>query len=175
MFHQFSPTWSDGKKTQVALAEVEASIVEHHRLYGFSQVTLDQYNSAATIQRLAGQIRVKELTWTTSSKTEAYAKLRELINGGNLEMYAHPKAVQGLKGLTVKYRANGSWDVSGGSGAAVDDFASALAGCVLIAQQQEAPRFLPPQVVTYRWGYPVPDQNMTLPESPYQAWKRRQQ
>jgi len=47
-------------------------------------------------------------------------------------LYPHTIVLQELKGLTVRYRSNGTWDVTGGSGAAVDDFASALAGCVLL-------------------------------------------
>ena len=135
LFHQFHPSWFDGKKIQVAIAEVEDWILMQHELYGFREVTLDQYNSAATIQRLSGQLSIKELTWSAPTKTQAYSKLRELANGGNLELYMHPKAIGQLKNLTVRYRANGTWDVTGGAGAAVDDYAAALAGAVLTAQK----------------------------------------
>jgi hypothetical protein len=134
-FYQFSPTWGDGKKAQVVIAEVEDWILEQHKLYNFAQVVLNQYNSAATIQRLSGKLKIRELTWTAPSKTEAYSKLRELVNAGNLELYFHSKAIQQLKNLTVRYRANGTWDVSGGTGAAVDDYPAALAGGVLNARQ----------------------------------------
>ncbi len=135
LFHQFQPTWSDGTKLQVSIAEVENWIVQQHQSYGFSEVVLDQYNSQSTIQRLSGQLKIRELTWSAPSKTEAYAKLRELANAGNLELYPHPKAIGQLKNLTVRYRANGTWDVTGGTGASVDDFAAALAGAVLVAQK----------------------------------------
>jgi hypothetical protein len=135
-FHHFSPSWSDGKKTQISISEVEAWIEEHYKLYGFARVVLDQYNSQSTVQRLRGKLPIEELVWTSPSKTQAFSKLRELFNAGNMELYAHPKAVQQLKNLTVHYRANGIWDVTGGTGAAVDDFASALAGAVLIARRQ---------------------------------------
>ncbi len=135
LFHQFQPTWSDGTKMQVSIAQVEDWILEQHQSYGFSEVVLDQYNSQSTIQRLSGQLKIRELTWSAPSKTEAYSKLRELANGGNLELYPHPKAIGQLKNLTVRYRANGTWDVTGGTGASVDDFAAALAGAVLIAQR----------------------------------------
>lgn len=59
LFHQFSPSWGDGKKVQVAIALVEDWILEHHQNYGFAQVVLDQYNSAATVQRLSGKVRIK--------------------------------------------------------------------------------------------------------------------
>ncbi|HEY9779486.1 MAG TPA: hypothetical protein V6D09_05035 [Leptolyngbyaceae cyanobacterium] len=134
-FHQFQPNWGNGKKAQVVIAEVEDWILEQHKLYNFAQVVFDQYNSAATIQRLSGQLKIKELTWSAPSKTEAYSKLRELVNAGNFELYSHPKAIAQLKNLTVKYRANGTWDVSGGTGAAVDDYAAALAGAVLAAKR----------------------------------------
>lgn len=140
LFHQFTPSWGDGKKTQVVIALVEDWILEHHQNYGFAQVVLDQYNSGSTIQRLSGKVRIKELTWTAPSKIGAYLKLRELVNGYNLELYQHPKALVQLKNLTVRYRANGSWDVSGGTGAAVDDYPSALAGAVLTARPRVPPR-----------------------------------
>jgi hypothetical protein len=135
LFHQFAPSWGDGKKVTVAIALVEDWILEQHYSYGFASVVLDQYNSSSTIQRLSGKVKIKELTWTAPSKTEAYSKLRELANAGNLELYPHPKAIQQIKNLTVKYRPNGTWDVSGGTGAAVDDYPSALAGAVLNARQ----------------------------------------
>jgi len=133
-FHEFSPSWGDGKKTQVNISEVESWILEHHKLYGFAAVVLDQYNSAATIQRLSGKVPIMEQTWTVPSKTEAFSKLRELFNAGNIDLYPHTKAVQQLKNLIVKYRPNGTWSVSGGNGAAVDDYAAALAGAVLAAK-----------------------------------------
>lgn len=190
LLHEFKPSIRDGNKTQVAIAEVEDWILQHNELYGFSRAVLDQYNSVGTIQRLKGKLPISELTWTSQSKTAAYSGLRELVNGGNLDLYPHNKVIQELKGLTVRYRSNGTWDVSGGSGAAVDDFASALAGCVLVAKREEPPARLPPSFVRYcsmtgrlldYSGKSVPE---TLSErferergrlSPYEHWKRRQQ
>jgi len=140
-FHEFKPTWGDGKKAQVAISQVEDWILEQHALYGFHEAVLDQYNSQSTVQRLTGKLRIRELTWTIPSKTEAFSKLRELVNAGNLELYPHPKAIQQLKNLVVAYRPNGAWNVSGGAGAGVDDYCSALAGAVLAARQ---PRQLAP-------------------------------
>ncbi len=134
-WHQFSPNWSDGKKQQVNISEVENWILEQNDLYGFREVIADQYNSQSTIQRLTGRLKIRELTWTAPTKTEAFSKLRELFNAGNIELYPHPKANQQIKNLTVTYRASGQWGVSGGTGAAVDDYPSALAGAVLIAQK----------------------------------------
>lgn len=147
-FYQFSPSWGDSKKSQVAIALVEDWIMEQHKAYGFAQVVLDQYNSSSTIQRLSGKLKIRELTWTAPSKTEAYSKLRELANAGNLELYPHPKAIQQIKNLTVKYRSNGTWDVSGGTGAAVDDYPSALAGAVLSAKRRVFMQA--PQAKSYR-------------------------
>lgn len=138
-FHEFRPSWSDGKKTQIAIAEVEDWILEQDRLYGFAEVVLDQYNSQSTIQRLSDKLKIQELTWTAPTKTQAFSKLRELINSATLELYPHPKAVQQLKNLIVTYRPNGTWSVSGGTGAAVDDFALALAGAVLVASDELGP------------------------------------
>jgi phage terminase large subunit-like protein len=134
-WHQFSPNWSDGKKQQVNISEVESWILEQNNLYGFREIVADQYNSQSTIQRLTGQLKIRELTWTAPSKTEAFSKLRELFNAGNIELYPHPKANQQIKNLTVTYRTSGQWSVSGGTGAAVDDYPAALAGAVLIAQK----------------------------------------
>jgi len=150
-FHQFGTTWGEGKKQQVAIAEVEDWILQQHHLYGFHETVLDQYNSQASIQRLTGKLRIRELTWTLPSKTQAFSKLRELVNGGNLELYNHGKAIQQLKNLVVTYRPGGTWHVSGGTGAAVDDYCSALAGAVLAARQ---PRQLvpPPQAFSIWHG-----------------------
>ena len=134
-WHEFKATFGEGKKLQVNIAEVENWIIEHHKLYGFAQVVLDQYNSAGTIQRLTGKIQIKELTWTSPSKTQAFSKIRELFNAGNIDLYPHPKANQQIKNLTVTYRASGQWSVSGGTRAAVDDYPSALAGVVLISEK----------------------------------------
>lgn len=133
-WHQFKPSLGAGKKKQVNIAEVENWILEQHQLYGFSEVVLDQYNSSATIQRLSGRLNISELTWSVSTKTEAYSKIRELFNAGNIELYPHLKSSQQLKNLTVIFRSSGQWNVTGGNGAAVDDYCSALAGCVLKAQ-----------------------------------------
>lgn len=135
-FHQFTPSWGEIKKAQVNIAEVEGWILEQHNLYEFKEVVLDQYNSAATIQRLSNNVKIRELTWTAPSKTEAFSKLRELFNAGNIELYPHPKANQQIKNLTVTYRSTGQWSVSGGTGAAVDDYPAALAGAVLIAAEK---------------------------------------
>jgi hypothetical protein len=136
LWHEFQPTWSDGNKKQVDIAEVEDWILSQHQAYRFAQVVLDQYNSAATIQRLSSKLKIKELTWTSPSKTEAFSKLRELFNSGKIELYPHPKANQQIKNLTVTYRTSGLWSVSGGVGSAVDDYPSALAGIALIATQR---------------------------------------
>jgi hypothetical protein len=102
-----------------------------HSLYGFREVVLDQYNSASTIQRLNSKLKIRELTWTVPSKTEAYSRLRELFNAGNIELYPHPKVISQLKNLIVQYRTNGTWNVTGGSGAGVDDYCSVLAAVAL--------------------------------------------
>jgi hypothetical protein len=141
-WHEFKPTWDDGKKTQVAIALVEDWILEHHHLYGFTKVVLDQYNSQSTIQRLRGKLPIEELVWTAPTKTKAFSKLRELFNAQTIELYSHPKGIQQLKNLIVQYRSNGTWNVTGGTGAAVDDYALALAGAVLVAQDSDPSSWL---------------------------------
>lgn len=124
----------DGKKQQVNISEVEDWITMQHSLYGFKQIVLDQYNSQSSIQRLRGQVPIEELTWTAPTKTKAFSKLRELFNAQTIELPPHPRSIQQLKNLIVQYRPNGTWNVTGGTGAAVDDYALALAGAVLVAQ-----------------------------------------
>lgn len=133
-WHEFKPTFGEGKKQQVNISEVEAWILEQHSLYSFAEVVLDQYNSASTIQRLTGRLNIHELTWTSSSKTEAYSGLRDLFNSGKIELYPHPVANQQLRSLSVIYRSSGQWSVTGGSGVGVDDYPSALAGAAMIAK-----------------------------------------
>lgn len=137
LWHEFQPSWSDGSKKQVNIAEVEDWILEKHKAYGFAQVVLDQYNSASTIQRLKGKVKIEELTWSVISKTKAFSKLRELFNCGKIELYPHPKANNQIKNLTVTYRSSGQWSVSGGTGSAVDDYCSALAGVALASQPRK--------------------------------------
>jgi len=151
LWHEFQPTYANGKKLQVDISQVEAWIVEMHARYKFAKVVLDQYNSLATIQRLQRLMPIEELTWTAVTKTQAYSKLRQLFNSQSIELYPHRKGIEQLKGLIVQYRANGSWSVSGGSGAAVDDYASALAGSVLAARQPR-PLVPPPQAFSVWHG-----------------------
>ncbi len=136
--HEFTPSFSGDKKLQVSIQEVEEWILEMRSIYGFREVVLDQHNSASTIQRLSGKLRIKELTWTAPSKTEAFTKLRELFNAGNIELYPHPKAISQLKNLIVQYRANGTWNVTGGTGAGVDDYCSVIAA---VASYSGKPQF----------------------------------
>ncbi|MGI2908605.1 hypothetical protein [Tolypothrix sp. VBCCA 56010] len=133
LFHQFTASWGEDKKKQVNIAEVESWIIEMHNIYGFTKVCLDQYNSISTIQRLSGLIDIQEINWSASSKTKAYTKLRELFNSQKIELYPHVESLKQLKNLSVFYKPGGSWSVSGGTGAAVDDFVSALAGILLIS------------------------------------------
>lgn len=79
---------------------------------------------------------IEECTWTVKTKTQAFSKMRELFNSGNIDLYRHEKAIQQLKNLIVTYRAGGTWSVSGGTGAGVDDFPSALAGAILVASSK---------------------------------------
>lgn len=88
-WHEFSPSWSadDGKKVQVAISEVEDWVLLQHYLYGFRTIVLDQYNSQSSIQRLSGKLPIQELVWTAATKTQAFSSLRELFNGGTVELY----------------------------------------------------------------------------------------
>lgn len=87
------------------------------------------------------------MTWTSSSKTEAFSKVRELFNSGKIELYPHPKAIQQIKNLIVTYRSSGLWSVSGGTGVAVDDYASVLGAIALVAHKNRPTATLPPSPI----------------------------
>ena len=134
-FHAFEPDFEIAGKKEVNIAKVEDWIKEHHRVYEFQSIVLDQFNSSATIQNLSKDFPVCELAWSVSTKMKAFSKMKELFNGGFIEMYNHKKAVFQLKNLSVIYRQSGQWAVSGGKETGVDDYAFALAGAILEASK----------------------------------------
>jgi phage terminase large subunit-like protein len=139
LFHEFLPTFSQGKKKVVDISMVENWILEMHRVYGFKKVVLDQYQSAGTIQRLSKTFgsKIQELTWTHNSKIEAYSYLKELLYSNKLFLYPHEKAISQLKNLQVHYNNSGSWSVSGGSGLKVDDYCSVIAALSYITRDHK--------------------------------------
>lgn len=134
-FHAFEPDFEIAGKKEVNIAKVEEWIKEHHRIYDFQSIVLDQFNSSATIQSLSKDFPIAELTWSVSTKMKAFSKMKELFNAGLVEMYPHKKAVSQLKNLSVLYRASGQWAVTGGKETGVDDYAFALAGAILEASK----------------------------------------
>lgn len=137
LFHEFIPSFEQGERTVVDIAEVENWILRQHQAYRFAKIVLDQCQSAATIQRLGkkvGKSRIQELTWTTKSKTEAYSYLKELFNTRRLKMYYHETAIHQFKNLQVIYSAGGRWTVSGGSGPKVDDYCSVVAAIAYLSK-----------------------------------------
>jgi len=134
-FHAFEPDFEIAGKKEVNIAKVEDWIKEHHRIYEFQSIVLDQFNSSATIQSLAKDFPICELAWSVSTKMKAFSKMKELFNAGLIEMYSHKKAVLQLKNLSVIYRQSGQWAVTGGKETGVDDYAFALAGAILEASK----------------------------------------
>lgn len=134
-FHAFDPDFEIGGKKEVNIAKVEEWIKEHHRIYDFQSIVLDQFNSAATIQTLSKDYPVAELAWSVSTKMKAFGKMKELFNAGLVEMYPHKEAIKQLKNLSVLYRSSGQWAVTGGKEANVDDYAFAMAGAILEASK----------------------------------------
>jgi hypothetical protein len=136
LWHQFKATFVSGSRTFVNIEDVHAWIIEQDKKYRFESIVLDQYQSLSTIQSLTNKVRrIDELTWTRPTKQEAFSKLRDLIYSGRIELYNHPVAINQLKNLVVKLTADGGWTVTGGEGVAVDDFVSALAGAVYVAEE----------------------------------------
>ena len=117
------------------IAQVELWIEEHHRIYDFQSIILDQYNSAGTIQNLSKNYPIAELTWSVSTKMKAFNKMKELFNAGFVELPNHKEAIKQLKNLSVIYRSSGQWSVTGGKESSVDDLAFALAGAILEASK----------------------------------------
>lgn len=137
-FHSFEADFDIAGKKEVNIAKVEEWIKEHHKLYDFESIVLDQFNSAGTIQSMSKDFPISELSWSVSSKMKAFGKMKELFNAGLVELYPHKKAVWQLKNLSVIYRASGQWSVSGGKDVGVDDYAFALAGAILEASKDDA-------------------------------------
>jgi len=136
-FHSFDPDFEIAGKKEVNIARVEEWIKEHHRIYDFSSIILDQFNSSALIQSLAKDYPISELAWSVSTKMRAFSKMKELFNAGLIELYPHKKAIWQLKNLSVIYRASGQWNVTGGKESGVDDYAFALAGAILEASKDD--------------------------------------
>lgn len=136
-FHSFEPDFDIAGKKEVNIAKVEEWIKEHHRIYDFASIVMDQFNSAGTIQSLGKDLPIAELAWSVSTKMKAFSKMKELFNAGLMELYPHKKAVWQLKNLGVIYRQSGQWNVTGGKETGVDDFAFALAGAILEASKDD--------------------------------------
>jgi hypothetical protein len=134
-FHAFEPDFEIGGKKEVNMAKVEEWIKEHHRIYEFQSIVLDQFNSSFIIQNLSKDFPIAELAWSVSTKMRAFSKMKELFNAGLIELYPHQKAIAQLKNLSVIYRASGQWAVTGGKEVGVDDYAFALAAAILEASK----------------------------------------
>jgi hypothetical protein len=134
-FHSFEADFEIAGRKEVNMSKVEEWIKEHHRIYEFQCIVLDQYNSSFIIQNLSKEFPIAELAWSVSTKMKAFSKMKELFNAGLIELYPHPKAISQLKNLGVIYRSSGQWSVTGGKEVGVDDFAFALAAAILEASR----------------------------------------
>lgn len=136
-FHAFLADFEINGKKEVNIRAVEDWIREHHVIYGFESIVLDQFNSSATIQSLSADYPIEELTWSVSTKMKAFSKMKELFNSGLVELYHHEKAIKQLKNLNVVYKSSGQWAVTGGKESGIDDYAFALAAAVLQASKED--------------------------------------
>jgi hypothetical protein len=134
-FHSFEADFEIAGRKEVNMSKVEEWIKEHHRIYEFQCIVLDQYNSSFIIQNLSKEFPITELAWSVSTKMKAFSKMKELFNAGLIELYPHSKAISQLKNLGVIYRSSGQWSVTGGKEVGVDDFAFALAAAILEASR----------------------------------------
>lgn len=123
--------------TGICVDEVVKTIAEFNNIYGgFQKILVDQFNSQVLIQRLSA-LNIEGFNWTNNNKKEAYEKLKVSINSGNLELYNHPKLISELKNLQINFTPSGNWTISGGTGAAVDDYASCLAAIFLHSDPED--------------------------------------
>jgi phage terminase large subunit-like protein len=134
-FHSFEADFEIAGRKEVNMSKVEEWIKEHHRIYEFQCIVLDQYNSSFIIQNLSKEFPIAELAWSVSTKMKAFSKMKELFNAGLIELYPHSKAISQLKNLGVIYRSSGQWTVTGGKEVGVDDYAFALAAAILEASR----------------------------------------
>lgn len=135
--HAFDADFDIGGKKEVSIARVEEWIKEHHRIYEFQSIILDQFNSSAIIQDLSKDYPIAELAWSVSTKMKAFSKTKELFNAGLVEIYDHKKLIWQLKNLSVIYRASGQWNVTGGKESGVDDYCFALAAAIFEASKDD--------------------------------------
>jgi hypothetical protein len=136
-FHVFMADFEINGKKEVSIQAVEDWIREHHKIYQFDSIVLDQFNSSATIQSLNTDFPIRELTWSVSTKMKAFSKMKELFNAGLVDIYPHDRAIRQLKNLNVLYRQSGQWSVTGGKESGVDDFCFALAAAILEASKED--------------------------------------
>jgi hypothetical protein len=136
-FHVFMADFEINGKKEVSIQAVEDWIREHHKIYQFDSIVLDQFNSSATIQSLNTDFPIRELTWSVSTKMKAFSKMKELFNAGLVDIYPHERAIRQLKNLNVLYRQSGQWSVTGGKESGVDDFCFALAAAMLEASKED--------------------------------------
>ena len=134
-FHTFMADFEINGKKEVSIQAVEDWIREHHKIYQFESIVLDQFNSSFIIQNLSKDFPIAELAWSVSTKMKAFSKMKELFNAGLVELYPHQKAISQLKNLSVIYRSSGQWAVTGGKEVGVDDYAFALAAAILEASK----------------------------------------
>ena len=123
--------------TGICIDEVISTITQFNNIYGgFQKIIVDQFNSQILIQRLSA-LNIEGFNWTNNNKKEAYEKVKVAVNSGNIELYNHPKLISELKNLQINFTSSGNWTISGGSGAAVDDYASCLAAIFLHSDPED--------------------------------------
>lgn len=134
---QFEPKEINPGVRGIFIDEVFTVIHQLNDIFnGFQKIVVDQFNSQVLIQRL-NTLNIESFNWTNSNKKEAYEKLKIAVNSGNLELYNHPKIISELKNLQINFTPSGNWTISGGTGAAVDDFASCLAAIFLHSDPED--------------------------------------
>jgi len=91
----------------------------------------------------ADQFRSYEIDYepVTQSKSELYQELLPALNSGRLELLDHPRLINQLCNLERRTTRSGRSAVDHPPGAG-DDVANAVAGCLVLCQEQFEPFFL---------------------------------
>ncbi len=123
--------WQGSKGAPVSIEEVETALVDADRRYANLRVSVDPWQLQSTIQKLRGQMRIEEFTFTATSIARLSETLFEAITGRSLRLYPDEALEAEILGLRTVQTAAG-WRVDHGK-RGFSDRAMALGLAILAA------------------------------------------
>ncbi len=103
VFVDYCRFWKPDESGPVPIKAVEREIVDLCRRFRVAAVTFDSFNSQQTIQNLRTcGINAFETPFRSNYITEIYGELRNLVNEGNLVLYANKQLIGEMKELMHK-------------------------------------------------------------------------